>query len=411
LKIKKRYYLLITSVVLVLFSCTDKNRLPSLEETYSRSDKNPFGTYVAFREINEFFYRNDVRVKRTTVDKTLEDFSDTSSLFISISRHFYLRRTELSAMLNYVNRGNYAFISARDFDSSFLKEMMISIIDSSYQYYPAIMDMRYTGVELAETYFTDQSSYKYYYNPIVSSFNLKKGNADMRVLGRNDYGEPNFIVIFHGKGRFYLHCEPRAFSNYFLLQEKNYKYLQYVFSLMPSIPDNVFWDDFYNKRDHLPRETDDSSADGNDKSTLDVLFKYPSLKWAFWLIVLVVLLYLLFGGKRRQRIIKPIEQAENTSVAFTETIGRLYLQKRDNRNIADKMITYLLEYIRNQYFISTNNLNDDFTVMLSRKTNLPYEQLQKLMSTINMVQRKEKVEDELLLSLNQQIENFYKHKS
>jgi len=405
------YYFVFAALVMALFSCSGRKQLPSLEETFSKSDKNPFGTYVAFREINELFYRNDVRVKRTAVDKSLDDFNDTSSLFISISRHFFLRSTERNAMLSYVSRGNNAFMSSRDFDSSFLKVLGIGINDSASYFAPNLMEMKYTGTSLIAPYFSDNVLYDYYYNPVISSFTAAPGMENMRVLGTNEKGQPNFIVLFHGKGRFYLHCEPRMFGNYFLLQDKNYKYLQQVFSLMPSVPDNVYWDDYYNKRDYQPREADKDNADDGNRSGLSVLFKYPSLTWAFWLIVLLILLYLLFGGKRRQRIIKPIVQTENTSVAFTETVGRLYLQKKDNRNIADKMITYLLEHIRNQYFISTTSLTDDFTAMLSRKSNVPYEEVQKLIATINRVQRMDEVDDAALLSLNQQIENFYKNKS
>lgn len=404
------YYFVCIALLIVLFSCSDRNQLPSLEESFSKSDKNPFGTYVAFREINELFYRNDVRVKKAPADKSLEDFNDTSSLFISISQHFYLRRTELNAMLNYVNRGNNVFISTRYFDTALLKEAGVGVIDSGKTIMPSVMDMTYTGVNLSQPYFSDSALYKYYYNPVSNYFFIKPGVENVRILGRNGNGYPDFIVVFHGKGRFYLHCEPRVFSNYFLLQDKNYKYLQYVFSLMPAIPDNVFWDDFYNKRDYLPREADNSKDEG-ERSGFSVLLKYPAMAWAFWLTLLLLLIYLIFGGKRRQRIIKPIVQTENTSVAFAETVGRLYLQKKDNRNIADKLITYLLEYVRNQYFISTTTLNEDFTAMLTRKANLPYEQVQKLMATINRVQRMEKVDDITLLSLNEQIENFYKHKS
>ena len=95
---------------------------------------------------------------------------------------------------------------------------------------------------------------------------------------------------------------------------------------------------------------------------------------------------------------------------ITETVGRLYLQKKDNSNIADKMVTYLLEYIRNQYFISTNNLNDEFTAQLSRKSNVPHDQVEELMGMVKMVQLYGDVDDALLLSLNSKIENFYKHK-
>ncbi len=411
MKINFRYYIFYAAVLTVLFSCSGRKQLPSLEETYSKSDKNPFGTHVAFSEINELFFRNDVRIKRTALDKTLDDFNDTSSLFISISRHFYLRRTERNALLSYVSRGNSAFMSASEFDSSLLKEMGVTISDSASWFFPDLLKMKYTGTNLSEPYFSNSARYKYYYNPVISSFNTQGVLDNTRVLGTNENGQPNFIILFHGKGRFYLHCEPRLFSNYFLLQDKNYKYLEQVFSLMPSVPDNVYWDDYYNKREYQPRDTDNDNANDGNRSGLSVLFKYPSMAWAFWLVLLLILMYLLFGGKRRQRIIKPIAQAENTSVAFTEAVSRLYLQKKDNRNIADKMITYLLEHIRNQYFISTTSLTDDFTAMLSRKSNMPYEAVERLMATINKVQRMDKVDDGALLSLNQQIENFYKNKS
>ena len=92
--------------------------------------------------------------------------------------------------------------------------------------------------------------------------------------------------------------------------------------------------------------------------------KHPPLAFAFWLSLILLLLYILFGGKRVQRIIEQLKPNENTTVTFTETIGRLYLQKKDNKNIADKMITYFNEYIRNTYFLNTNLVNDDFIAVL-----------------------------------------------
>lgn len=406
-----RIHIYFSAVLLVLLlCCTSRKQMPSLEESYLQADKNPFGTYVAFREINEFFYRNDVRVKRTPVDKTLLDFNDTASLYICISKHFYLRGTERKALLEYVSRGNNAFISAADFDSSLLKSIGIAITDTGSYYTPSISEMKYTGAGLSAPYYSDSTMYQYYYNAVNSFFTIKPGKDNVRVLGTNENGLPNFIVIFHGKGRFFLHCEPRLFSNYFLLQKKNYKYLEQVFSVMSSVPDNVLWDDYYTKRNRVPSESGDDGNDTGSKHGLSVLLKYPSMAWAFWLALLLLAVYLLFGSKRRQRIIRPIPQAENTSVAFAKTIGRLYLQKKSNRNMADKMIAYLLEHIRNQYFISTTHLDEEFTAMLSRKSSVPYQQVQQLTVAINQVQQMEEVDDSVLLSLNKHIENFYQSK-
>jgi len=117
--------------------------------------------------------------------------------------------------------------------------------------------------------------------------------------------------------------------------------------------------------------------------------------------------YLLAGW---QRVVEAAEPNNNTTVAFTETIGRLYLQKKDNRNIADKQITYLLEHIRNQYYLNTSQVNDEFIAALSRKTNASKEGMDKLFQMIHTIQQSEEISDDQLLELNSQVENFFKSK-
>jgi hypothetical protein len=129
---------------------------------------------------------------------------------------------------------------------------------------------------------------------------------------------------------------------------------------------------------------------------------------AFWLLLLLLLLYILFGGKRRQRIIEKTKPNENTTVTFTETIGRLYLQKKDNKNIAEKSCTYFTEYIRNNYFLSSNTINDDFITSLSRKSGVERQKVESLYRAIEHVHNNVIVDDYQLLSLNEQIQNFYK---
>ena len=99
----------------------------------------------------------------------------------------------------------------------------------------------------------------------------------------------------------------------------------------------------------------------------------------------------------------------NTTVAFTETVGHLYLQKKDNRNIADKMIMYFMEHIRKQYYLNTSQVNDDFITTLSRKSNVPKEITEDLFRSINLVHNSFEITDQQLLLLNQQIDIFYKN--
>jgi hypothetical protein len=385
-------------------ACRSGNELPSLKETFSKTDKDPFGTYVAFNQLNQLFYFNDIRVKKTAFEKSLDENNDTSSVYINISSKLFLSAKDLEQSLAFVEKGNSMFISSNYFDTSLLKAIHFPFKQSFDIFGSMLNRLKNTAVELQPFYYADSSLYSYFYLPFENSFAVHD-NAEIKTLGTNEKHEPNFVVVFYGKGRFYLHCEPRAFSNYFLLQKNNYKYLQYVFSFMPSVPEHVFWDDFYSKRNIPP-----SAEDDGEKSGFSVLLKYPAMAWAFWLTLLLLLLYILFGSKRRQRIIKPIPANENTSVAFTETVSRLYLQKKDNRNIADKMITYFFEHIRNQYFLNTSQVNEEFISTLSRKSNVPKEETEKLFSTISKVQQSAETSDQQLLLLNHQVENFYKHK-
>jgi hypothetical protein len=87
--------------------------------------------------------------------------------------------------------------------------------------------MKYTYVALSPSIFKDSASYQYFYFPFYNHFS-KLAREQSVVLGNNKFGS-NFIVVFYGKGRFYLHTEPRALSNYFLLQKDNYKYFPAAF--------------------------------------------------------------------------------------------------------------------------------------------------------------------------------------
>lgn len=386
--------------MMALISCGSKTvQLPPLEETFSKKDKDPFGAYVVHRQLEQWYHNNTIRNIRDHFDKTWRDISDTSSLYINISKNLFLTKADLVGMLDFVNSGNSLFISSENMDQKLLDTLgLASGKDYKGDYSPGL---KYTAVGLSSQVFYDTAAYQYFYLPFYNHF-TKIDHTSSRVLGTNKAGA-NYLVVFYGSGRFYLHLEPRALSNYFLLQKDNYKYFQQIFSLTDATPEHVYWDDYYHNK-NFPRE------ESGGKSSLSVLLQYPALAWGFWLLLLLFGLYIFFGGKRRQRIVPAIAPNTNTTLTFTETIGRLYLQQKDNRNIADKLVTYLFEHIRNQYYLNTSHTNDEFITTLSRKSNNTKEGTEKLFKAIHLVQQSMEVSDQQLLSLNQQVENFYKNK-
>lgn len=394
----KRYlYLFLVLAAGWICGCGIQNakRIPSLNESFSRNDKNPFGTYIAYHQLENMFSQNTIRDKKQSFDKTWNAISDTASMYVCFSPGMYLNEDEVKAMMGFVNAGNTLFIAANYIDSSLLKEAGCSL----NEYPPDFFDsLRNTSTSFRGT------PYSYYYRPFKNSFSYTD-TVFTKVLGINENGHPNFILYFHGKGKLILHCDPKAFSNYFLLKNNNYQYLQEAFAYTAAYPDHLYWDDYYLR---VSARRKSNNTDQDSFSGLSEIMKHPPLAAAFWLSLIMLLLYIAFGSKRRQRIIPKTKPNENTSVTFTETIGRLYLQKKDNKNIAEKMITYFNEHVRNNYFLNTHVVNDDFITALSRKSGVERSAVESLYRAIQHAHQSTELDDYQLLSLNQQIQHFYK---
>lgn len=391
-------YLFLAAAVLLLAACrSDKGpKLPALKETFSKKDKNPFGASIAYRQVKSLYASNSIRDVRQPFSKTWKEISDSGSLYICITGSLFVNEEEADAMLQYVDAGNDLFISAAYIDDVLQQKINCTTKVNFNQVFGAMAFTQTSTRSLVEP----DSAYSYFYYPFNNYF-LKIDSGRTRVVGVNDDLMPNSIVYFHGRGKLYLHCDPRAFSNYFLLKDSNFKYMQQSLAFTPVVPGHVYWDDHYNKLRRRKGEDDNFS-------TLSEIMKHPPLVYAFWLTLLLLLLYVLFGGKRVQRIIEQRKPNENTTVTFTETIGRLYLQKKDNKNISDKMITYFNEFIRNKYFLNTNSINEDFITALSRKSGVQRESVDSLYRTITSAQSSDHLDDYQLLSLNEQIQNFNK---
>ncbi len=419
-------YLLLILVTLSIGSCKEprKELMPSLAETFQKTDKKPFGGFVAFNRIKELLDSRFIETNEDPFDeawKNMHNYSSSTkhSLYILLTRNLITSYSEADAMIDYVSDGNDLFIAADYMSVNFLKKIDCWTERDSEIVTELAGNMKQTFVKILNNDLPGDS-YRYYYYPFYNSFS-HFDSSSTKILGLNELGKPNFIVLFIGKGRLYLNSAPRAFSNYFLLKGNNYKYLENAVSYLRPDPKNIFWDEFYKKQDVRRKHSSGGKASGSnsgdqndqsrsDFSSFNVINSNPALRAAFWLALILLLLYVLFNMKRKQRIIEEKLPNTNTTVVFTETVGRLYLQKRNNKNIAEKMITYFYEHIRNNYFLNTTKINSEFITSLSRKSGVPDDITTKLFKTISLVHDRIDLDDSELLSLNEQIQNFYKNK-
>ena len=123
-----------------------------------------------------------------------------------------------------------------------------------------------------------------------------------------------------------------------------------------------------------------------------------------------LLFFMIFEAKRKQRIIPIIKPLTNTTLEFVSTIGNLYYQRGDHKNIADKKIQFFFDYIHSNYFMSTAQRDETFSSVLARKSGVKEQTVKSLLEMIHEILSRNTISQDELKSLNKLLEHFYKKK-
>ena len=377
--------------------------MPDLRESYSYTDDKPFGASLAYELLKHSYPSQKTEIINKQFGENYEWEYDTASVYFNVSRNWYVTDQDAESLLGFVYKGNTAFIAAEHIDTLLLNKLYCKQTQNFNWIFSGNI-FQHTSQVFVENLGAPKDSFSYYFYPFSNYFS-EANDSYGRILGYNQDHKASFFVFFWGKGKIYFHSEPKAMSNYFLLTANNYKYFQFILRMLPSSPQNIYWDDFHNGHNYPDGRKGDKSF-----STLSTVMRYPSLAKAFYIALAMLLLYILFNSKRRQRIIPIIKPPENTTIVFAEAIAGLYLSKKDNRLIAEKMITYFKEHIRTKYFLSMQPQEEGFAEMLSRKSDVKMIIVGPLTDTIKRLSVATKVTDQELLLLNDLTEKFLKNK-
>jgi hypothetical protein len=392
-------FLLCISALGACSSCTRQKKLNKYISLW-RGDKIPYGSFYAFENLSALFpnasiHTNAVSPKTFYYDAAAANDSESNlKAYIILSPSVIPDSDEVSAMINFAGSGHQVFISALHIGDGLLKALHVRLSDSLSRGYNDSLQL-----SLYEPVSHDPVSYVYP-GYCLDSYFISLDTAHTQVLGRNFLGKPDFIrIAFRHGGSVFIQLAPLAFSNFFLLHRGNRTYYDFALSYLPVTTSEVLWDDYFRYR-----------KPGNF-SALHFILDNRSLRWAFWLTILLFSLLYLFESKRKQRAIPVISPAGNASVDFVKTVGRLYFQQKNNQNLALKMIAGFLEHIRTKYHIPTAELNDAFSAKLAQRSGKDREEIRRLVSAIHASRMQPEMSDTQLMDLQQQMELFNKSKS
>jgi hypothetical protein len=391
----KKYilYIIIVAIVFagVIISQNNEKKEVNWSPTFYRSDKIPYGTRIFYDLASLKFPDNKIE----TIDDPGELLSDNggyskSGNLIIVQNSLNEMVTDVNSIMEFAAKGNNVFIAA----NSLSKKIEDSL---KFKVYPGLFFQSPISIQeitLSNPALKSDSAWKIK-KALSEAYFSGLDTETTTILGKDWGNQANFIRIRWGEGNIYISLVPYMFTNISMLNEHNVEYAEKCLAYLPA-SEKVYW-------------YDGTGGRMKNSGLLDFVFSQPPLKYAYLLLLLGLLLYVFFEGKRRQKIIPVIPPLKNSTIEFAETIGRLYFQEADHKNIAEKKISYFYEFLRSRLFMNPTVTDEAFYFKLSTKTGMDMEDIKKLFHFIEAVKTSPAITENDLIKLNTRIDNFYKH--
>lgn len=354
--------------------------------TYAREDKIPYGTYILYRSLPHLFPEAKVVTMNYSLFEELQQVeNERNAVYFSVSSYFEIDGVELKRLLDWVGRGNSAFIAANHMADTLLSALGV---ERGYAGKSAGFKLLYGDLE-AKIYPEDGNGSLY--------FRLPEDFAG-EVLGKNERDSfPHFIRIPLDEGQLLLNVKPWLFTNHAVLDSVRGDYYYKALSVLPANTGKVIWDD-YRTRSAM------NMSLGN--TPLRVILKYPALKLAWYLMLAGVLLYMFFRARREQRPVPVIAPPRNRMLEFVSTVSLLYYKKKEHVAVAMKRIDFFLDKVRTRYLLSVDMQDDRFVDLLAGRSGVDRKQIEALVQLIHRIKTRMQVSESELERLMKETEPF-----
>ena len=403
---KPLLYILIIIITFCFASCKQQHRFNDTI-TLNRNDKIPYGTYAAYKLLQKEFPHAHIETNRYAPGLWRNLSSDSAKqVLLIVTKTFDPTEEDLDYMTGFVQKGNYIFISALQITRNASKFFKLRS-QRHYNYYGLALGVHHgfnpfdsTVVNIDSSIFREPLSYQYPGADFTNQFAATDSSFTYN-LGYALKEKPNLVAINSINGTFFIHSAPVTFTNFFLLYEHNREYFEKLMNLLPRDAKKIVWDEYYLYNYY---NNDPNAKQG----LLSAILKYDNFKWAFWVTLLFLSLYFFTEIKRKQRIIADHAKPKNDSLEFVTTVGKLYYEKGDHKNLADKLTQYFLDHVRTYYKISTAEINDAFEQQLASRSNkdiIEIKTITQLMHTINLSSA---ITQKQLMDYYELLEKFYK---
>lgn len=427
-------------VLLVVYLAFLRTNTPTFiwSETYIESSDQPFGTSVLSELLESYFPGKKFEKTNNDLAEKLIATPGVHKNYIFVGQYPYYTDSVFDILKTFVANGNDAFLALNQLPENLSAEILLqtgggvttqdtvyyldNLGDSSFYLEENYAEDPYAfstfstskiGLNFFESGFKRDSSYMfqleiaeeivtYNWNYFLPAF--QKSIINYQALG--SIYSVNFcdlIKVPYGSGNFYIHCNPIVFSNYFQVEKSNIEYTSKVLSYLK--PGDIIWDEYSKTTYNSQMQNNEQQVEG----PLKFILSQTSLRWAWYVMLIALILFIIFRTKRMQQSIAVLEPNENKSLEFVQTIGRMYYIRKNHKQLAQQKIKLFLHFINEKYQLATFAADEVFIQKLVMKSEISTSSIQAIFKHAKYIDNTDDVTDNDLIELHKLLEHFYKN--
>lgn len=376
MKQELKYYIILGAALLILILVELFVPKPTdWSFTLHHEEKSPYGTFILYENLGYIFPERSVSASYKTLYEIRESYAGENILLLAAE--LSAGREDTDALLQLLDSGAHVLAAAREFEGQLADTLQLA----------TNADLLETVTEADDTLEIRESLY--YFSAYDSS--------RAEVLAGNEDGQAVLLRYRQGEGELLLSSVPQVYTNYFMLQESLTGEATASLNLLPQR--DLIWNEYY----HLGRM--------ESSTPLRFLLSVAPLRWAVYLTLAGLLLFMFFESKRKQRAIPVVQPPANATLEFVETVGNLFMRSASHREMAKKKIIYFREYLLSHYRLQGEWQDETFRERVTHKSGKDRKEVNETFDLIVNLQEKKNISAEELIRLNQCIDTFYTQKA
>lgn len=154
-------------------------------------------------------------------------------------------------------------------------------------------------------------------------------------------------------------------------------------------------------------ESDYANKPPVSESPLRFILANPPLKWAWYLILILTIIYVFNAMRRTQKPIPVYTLPENDTANYLDVVSRLYQKEGNHKHIIGIQEKLLHRHLRNKYRLNFNKPNQEFYIDAAKRLQMTPIYLKEKMTMLERAKNNSTLSDEEFKNIIDQIKEFY----